>query len=143
MNAEPRDSKLRLLFVCIGNSCRSQMAEGWAKAMAGDRVEVYSAGSHPAGFVADGSRVAMREAGVDISLHFSKGLSEVPPGPYDAVIAMGCGDACPWIPAKRRFDWMIEDPFGEPIEKYREARDLIREKVERLLQTLGVVEQAP
>ncbi|MGH8103428.1 MAG: arsenate reductase ArsC [bacterium] len=139
--SEPR-GEIRILFVCIGNSCRSQMAEGWAKAMGGDRVEIYSAGSYPAGFVADGSTVVMQEVGISLADHHSKGLKDVPQGPYDAVVTMGCGDACPWIPANQRFDWNIEDPIGMPIEMYRETRDFIRGKVEELLKTLRVMEEA-
>lgn len=125
--------KKRILFVCIGNSCRSQMAEGFARTFLGDSCDVYSAGSRPAGFITLETIQVMREKGVDISGQYSKGLSEIPKGAYDAVVTMGCGDACPHIPGRIRQDWSIPDPIGCDISVYRQVRDLIEKKVHSLL----------
>ncbi len=126
-------SKPRILFVCIGNACRSQMAEGFARAKYGKRYEIWSAGSRPAGFVAPLSLTVMQEKSIDISKHTSKSTKQVPQGKYEAVVTMGCGDdACPHLPALYRMDWQIEDPYGKPIEAFRAARDRIEKEVDEL-----------
>lgn len=125
-----------ILFVCIGNACRSQMAEGWAKHMSKDNLRAYSAGSHPAGFVAEKTVLVMKEKAIDISKHYSKGIVDLPKIQFDYVVTMGCGDACPLVPAKKRFDWKIPDPIGHPIEYYREVRDLVEEKVRAMMEEL-------
>src|SRR5437773_7659787 len=99
----------RVLFVCVENSNRSQMAEAFARMHGGGVVEVYSAGSHPSGAVNPRAVESMRERGYDLSHHASKSLAEVPQGPYAYVVTMGCGDACPWIPAGHREDWELPD----------------------------------
>ncbi|MHA2611165.1 MAG: arsenate reductase ArsC [bacterium JZ-2024 1] len=119
----------RILFVCVGNSCRSQMAEGFARKLVGDKYEVYSAGSRPAGFVAPLAIEVMKEKGIDISGQYSKGLDAIPPGPYEIVVTMGCGDDCPYVPAKTRIEWKIPDPIGCDISFYRAVRDLIEENI--------------
>ncbi len=130
-------SKPKVLFVCIGNACRSQMAEGFARAKYGDRYEILSAGSRPAGFVAPLSIDVMREKSIDISSHTSKSTKQVPLEKYEAVVTMGCGDdACPHLPAKYRMDWQIEDPFGKPVIAFREARDRIEREVDELFSHL-------
>lgn len=134
----PGPAKQRILFVCVGNSCRSQMAEGFARHFFGDAVEVYSAGSRPAGFVAPLTIEVMRECGIDIRHQYSKSLQEVPAGPYDVVATMGCGDACPWIPATHRLEWEIPDPISLGPEVYRAVRDTIKEKVRSLSSLLGI-----
>jgi protein-tyrosine-phosphatase len=108
------------------------MAEGFARHHFCDTVEVYSAGSNPAGAVAPLTTTVMAEKGIDISGRYPKSLSEVPQGPYDIVVTMGCGDACPWIPATHRMDWNIEDPIGGDIATYRAVRDTIDAKVKAL-----------
>lgn len=123
----------KILFVCIGNSCRSQIAEGFARALSGGRLEVFSAGSRPSGNVSPDAVLVMKESGIDISRHHSKGLSHLPPEKFDAIVTMGCGDACPQIPSKQRYDWQIPDPIGQPIDTFRQVRDVIRVKVENLI----------
>ena len=126
----------RVLFVCIENSCRSQMAEAFARIHGGPDVEAFSAGSQPSGVVNAKAIASMRDVGYDLSTHKSRGLDEVPSGPYDAVVTMGCGDACPALPGKRSEDWAIEDPSGKPIEPVRRIRDSLRSKVEELASRL-------
>ena len=123
----------RVLFVCIHNSCRSQMAEGLARHLGGDFVEAHSAGSAPCGQVDAGAIETMREIGIDISIHTSKSLDDVPQVDYDFVATMGCGDACPMVRAKRREDWGIADPKGKEPEAYQVARDTIQARVKQLL----------
>ncbi|MDH3735012.1 MAG: arsenate reductase ArsC [Gemmatimonadota bacterium] len=125
--------KPKLLFVCVENSCRSQMAEGLARMSGSDRIEAFSAGSRPSGAVNPKAVDAMSELGYDLGSHQSVSLEDVPDGPYAAVVTMGCGDACPHVPAERREDWEIPDPKHMPSDEFRAVRDDIRERVERLL----------
>lgn len=127
---------VRVLFVCIENSNRSQMAEAFARMYGGDRVEAHSAGSRPSGRVNPKAVEAMRELGYDLAAHRSKSIEQIPAGPYDAVVTMGCGDACPWIPAKRREDWALPDPRELPPDEFRKVRNLVGEKVKILLDDL-------
>ncbi len=124
----------KLLFVCIENSNRSQMAQAFAL-MQG--MEAYSAGSKPSGIVNPKAIAAMKELGYDLTNHASKSLDEVREyAPFDAVVTMGCGDACPWMPAKQHIDWQIPDPRNmEPVQ-FNEVRDLIQEKVKSLIEGL-------
>jgi protein-tyrosine-phosphatase len=133
---EPMDKK-RLLFVCIENSNRSQMSQAFAKILAGDRVEAYSAGSRPSGIVNPKAIASMKELGYDLSKHDSKSLEDIPDIEYDAVVTMGCGDACPFVKAKRREDWQIPDPKHMEPEEFRRVRDFIKEKIKGLLAELG------
>ena len=112
------------------------MAEAFARTIGGDRVEAHSAGSRPSGRINPRAVESMREAGCDLSAHRSKSLAEIPPGPYDVVVSMGCGDACPSVQARRREEWGIPDPRDLPPEEFREVRDTIRAKVEDLLARL-------
>jgi len=128
--------KPRILFVCIENSCRSQMAEGFAKILGKDQFEIFSAGSNPSGKVDDLAIEVMKEKGIDISRQKSKGFKDLPYKNFDYVITMGCGDVCPFVPAKERIEWEIEDPKGGPKEKFREARDKIEKGVKRFLKKL-------
>ena len=123
----------RVLFVCIHNSCRSQMAEGFARHLGGDLVEAHSAGSAPCGKVDAGAVETMREIGIDTSDHRSKSLDDIPQVEYDFVATMGCGDACPMVRAKRREDWGIVDPKGKEPEDYRVARGAIEARMKQLL----------
>ena len=129
--------KIRILFVCIENSNRSQMSQAFAKMLSGDEVEAYSAGSKPSGIVNPKAIAAMKELGYDLSKHDSKSLDEVKVfAPFDAVVTMGCGDACPWMPAKKFIDWQIPDPKNMEPKQFNEVRDFISGKVKDLIETL-------
>ena len=125
----------RILFVCVENSNRSQMAEAFAHVHGGDQVEASSAGSAPSGRINPKAIRFMSELGYDLTTHASKSLDEIE-GPFDAVITMGCGDNCPWIPAKRREDWGLPDPKHMSDEGYRGVRDDILARVKALLASL-------
>ena len=128
--------KTKILFVCIENSNRSQMAEAFAR-MVGDEVEVYSAGSKPSGKINMKAVAAMKEMGYDLTKHHSKSLNEIKQfAPFDVVVTMGCGDACPWMPAKKFIDWEIPDPKEMDESNFRRVRDLIKDKVSELLASL-------
>jgi protein-tyrosine-phosphatase len=126
----------KLLFVCIENSNRSQMAEAFARMHGGDAVEAWSAGSKPGGVVNPRAIAAMADRGYDLSAHRSKSLDEIPQGPYDAVITMGCGDACPFIPAALREDWALPDPRRMEPAEFAAVRDEIERRVMGLLRRL-------
>lgn len=128
----------KILFVCIENSCRSQMAEALARLVAPDILDAASAGSRPSGWVNPLAVEAMRELGYDLSTHRSKSLSEIPTGKYDYIITMGCGDECPFLPAEFHEDWNIPDPKGKPLPAFRETRDLIAGRVKELAQRVRV-----
>ena len=127
----------RVLFVCVENSNRSQMAEAFARIHGGDRVEAWSAGSRPSGRVNPKAIEAMRELDYDLTSHTSKSLEQIAPGEYAAAVTMGCGDACPHVSAKIREDWQIPDPRDMAPEQFQEVRDLIEKKVKELLARLG------
>jgi len=127
----------RLLFVCVENSNRSQMAEAFANIHGDSTMEAYSAGSVPSGKINSKAIVAMKELDYDLSSHSSKSLDEVKEhAPFDVVTTMGCGDACPWMPAKEFIDWEIPDPKNMNEKDFREVRDLIGEKVKALILSL-------
>ncbi|MGQ0737799.1 MAG: arsenic resistance N-acetyltransferase ArsN2 [Bacteroidota bacterium] len=127
-------AKKKVLFVCVENSNRSQMSQAFATMLGGDAVEAYSAGSKPSGIVNPKAIAAMKELGYDLSGHDSKSLDEVKQyAPFDAVVTMGCGDACPWMPAKKFIDWEIPDPKNMGPEEFNKVRDLIKEKINWLL----------
>lgn len=125
--------KPRVVFVCVENSCRSQMAEGFARKLGGAAVEAFSAGSRPSGRVNETAAKLMLEAGVDLSGQTSKGLDDLPVGRWDWVVTMGCGDACPNLSAVRREDWALPDPKHMPLDDFRKVRDEIGKRVEALL----------
>ena len=125
--------KPTVLFVCVHNAGRSQMAAGWLRELAVGRVEVRSAGSMPAERINPVAVEAMREVGIDIAAEQPKVLSTEAVQASDAVITMGCGDACPFFPGKRYEDWQLADPAGQGIEAVRPIRDEIRARVEALL----------
>ncbi|TWU14765.1 Arsenate-mycothiol transferase ArsC2 [Symmachiella macrocystis] len=127
---------LRVLFVCVENSNRSQMAEAFARMHGGPQIEAHSAGSRPSGKVNPKAVAAMRESGYDLSKHASESLDAVAGLRFAAAVTMGCGDACPHVAAGRREDWDIPDPREMPPEEFREVRDLIEQKVKTLLQTV-------
>lgn len=125
----------RVLFVCIENANRSQMAEAFARIHGGDQVEALSAGSRPSGQINPKAVRFMAELGYDLTVHGSKSLDEID-GAFDAVITMGCGDTCPWVPAARREDWALPDPKHMDDDAYRAVRDEIGERVRTLLASL-------
>ena len=126
-------TRKRILFVCVENSNRSQMAEAFARIHGGERVEAYSAGSRPSGTINPKAIAAMREIGYDLSRHESKSLSSIPEIEYDFVATMGCGDECPFVWAREREDWDIPDPKDMPPEDFRKVRDLIETKVKAVI----------
>lgn len=130
-------SAARILFVCVENSNRSQMAEAFACIHGGGRVEAHSAGSRPSGKVNPRAIQFMREIGYDLSAHQSKALDAFNATEMDVAITMGCGDACPFVNARRREEWQIPDPKELPDAEFRDVRDLIERKVKELLGTLG------
>ena len=130
------DGSKRVLFVCVENSNRSQMAEAFARMHGGDAVEPHSGGSRPSGQVNPRAVAFMRERGYDLTQHRSKSLSEIPEVEYDVAVTMGCGDACPLVKARRREEWQIPDPKEMPADQFRAVRDLIEEKVKALLASL-------
>ena len=132
---------MRVLFVCIENSNRSQMAEAFARIHGGAGVEAWSAGSKPSRQINPKAIASMRELGYDLAAHTSKSLGEIPPGEFDAVVTMGCGDACPHVPAKHRYDWQIPDPRDMDSGAFRGVRDLIESRVRALLASLGAGNQ--
>lgn len=125
--------KYKVAFVCVGNSCRSQMAEGFAREYAGDILDVYSAGTDPSSEVKPNAVKAMKEKEIDISDQYPKLLEEIP-SELDILITMGCGVECPYIPCKFREDWGLDDPDGQPMEVFRETREIIDQKVKDLIE---------
>ena len=123
----------RVLFVCIENSNRSQMAEAFARMHGQGKVEAYSSGSRPSGVINPRAIQFMKERGYDLTTHTSKPLTEIPQVPFDAAITMGCGDECPLVQATLREDWGIPDPKHLTDEGFREVRELIESKVRELL----------
>lgn len=130
-------SKKKLLFVCIENSNRSQMAQAFALIHGGNEVEAYSAGSRPSGKINPKAIAAMAQVNYDLTTHASKTIEEVKQhAPFYAVVTMGCGDACPWMPAKKFIDWQIPDPRNMDENEFNEVRNLIEEKVKGLISSL-------
>ncbi len=129
-------SKPSVLFVCIHNAGRSQMAAGYLRHLGGDRVEVRSAGSAPAAEINPAAVAAMAEEGIDIASEQPKVLTTDAVQLSDVVITMGCGDTCPFYPGKRYEDWVLDDPAGQGIEAVRPIRDEIRRRIENLLAEL-------
>jgi protein-tyrosine-phosphatase len=129
-------SRVRVVFVCVENANRSQMAEAFAHIHGGDRVEAYSAGSRPSGRVNPRAIEAMRELGYDLTTHQSKSLADLAGIDFDVAVTMGCGDECPFLQARQRVQWHIPDPKDMPPEKFREVRNLIETKTKELLDRL-------
>jgi arsenate reductase len=129
-------ARRRVIFVCVENSNRSQMAEAFARIHGGDQIEAFSAGSRPSGKINPKAVAAMQEISYDLTTHASKGLEEFNGKKIDVAVTMGCGDECPLVLANRREDWQIPDPKELPPEKFREVRDLIERKVKELLKSL-------
>ena len=134
----PARPPVQILFVCVGNSCRSQMAEGLANHLGGARVRAWSAGSHPLGMVLPETHEVMREKGINLDGHSSKGLKDVPVARMDVVVGMGCEVECP-VPLNFKgqvIEWNIPDPYGHDLEYFRKVRDLIARQVADLLKGL-------
>src|SRR2546428_1985816 len=125
-------NKKRILFVCVENSNRSQMAEAFARIHGGNHVEAFSAGSHPSGKINPKAIKAMHERGYDLRAHRSKSIVDLPDVDFDFIVTMGCGDACPFVRAKRREEWDISDPKNLSPNEFRAVRDLIESKVKTL-----------
>jgi arsenate reductase len=127
--------KIKVGFICVGNSCRSQMAEGFARHYGNDMIEAYSAGTNPAAEINPNAVLVMKEKGIDISGQYPKLLEDIP-SRLDILITMGCGVECPFVPCKVREDWGLDDPAGKPVEEFRRIRDLIEEKVKLLIKRI-------
>jgi arsenate reductase len=123
----------RIVFVCVENSCRSQIAEAFGRMLAGPNVEVYSAGSRPSGCVNPKAIESMKEIGYDLSVHTSKSLNDLPAVEFDWAVTMGCGDECPFLRAKARADWGIPDPKHLSMDEFLAVRDIIETRVRELL----------
>jgi len=129
--------KIKVLFVCVENARRSQMAEGFANAFGQGRLEVYSGGSSPSSQIDPLVIKVMKEKGIDLSGKQPKGLNDLPPVEMDYLVTMGCEETCPAVLAKQVIEWQIPDPKGKPIEVFRQLRDLIEEKVRTLLNEIA------
>jgi arsenate reductase len=136
MTDSTTDEKATVLFVCVHNAGRSQMAAGYLQHLAGDRVEVLSAGSQPADQVNAAAVEAMAEEGIDIATERPTLLTDSAVRAADVVVTMGCGDECPFYPGRRYEDWVLDDPAGLGVEAVRPIRDEIRRRVERLVAEL-------
>jgi len=132
----PNTSRPSVLFVCVHNAGRSQMAAGFLTHLAGDKIDVRSAGSMPGNQINPVAVQAMNEVGIDIAGEQPKKLTDDAVAASDVVITMGCGDECPYFPGKRYEDWVLTDPAGQGIETVREVRDDIRARIEALIDSL-------
>ncbi len=142
LEAPAVDHTPAVLFLCVHNAGRSQMAAGWLRHLAGDRVDVFSGGSNPGERINAAAVEAMAEVGIDISAEHPKPWTEDVVRAVDVVVSMGCGDACPVLPGKRYEDWELVDPAGQPLDVVREVRDDIRTRVEALIASLDLAEPA-
>jgi protein-tyrosine-phosphatase len=127
-----------VLFLCVHNAGRSQMAAGWLRHLAGDRVDVFSGGSEPAAELNQDAVAAMAERGIDISGELPQPWADEIVRAADVIVTMGCGDACPVYPGKKYIDWELEDPAGKPIEEVRPIRDDLERRIRALMAELGV-----
>ncbi|MGV6806605.1 MAG: arsenate reductase ArsC [bacterium] len=137
-HSQETHAKKRVLFVCIENSNRSQIAQAFAALLGGEQVEAYSAGSRPSGVINPKAIRAMSELDYDLTSHQSTSLDALPDIPFDFVATMGCGDECPFVKAAKREDWQIPDPRDMSWDEYLDVRELIRRKVDAMLSDLGV-----
>ncbi|MBL4593954.1 MAG: arsenate reductase ArsC [Flavobacteriales bacterium] len=128
----------KVLFVCVENSCRSQMAEAFGKIHGEGIIEVYSSGSRPSGIVNPKAIISMKAVGYDLSKHYSIGLDKIPKVEYDYAITMGCGDECPMINAVNREDWALPDPKHMTPEEFNQVRDIIEAEVKDLISKLNL-----
>jgi arsenate reductase (thioredoxin) len=138
VEGESHDGRPAVLFLCVHNAGRSQMALGWFTHLAGDRAVAWSGGSEPASQVNPSAVAVMAEVGIDISREYPKPWTDEIVRAADVVVTMGCGDACPLFPGKRYEDWTLEDPAGHDVDAVRPIRDEVEQRVRRLLESLGV-----
>jgi protein-tyrosine-phosphatase len=131
-----------VVFLCVHNAGRSQMAAGWMQHLAGNRVEVFSGGSDPASEVNPSAVAAMAEVGIDIATEFPKPWTDEVVRAADVIVTMGCGDACPVFPGKRYLDWEVDDPAGLEVESVRPIRDDIGQRVRELMSEMGIPTRA-
>jgi arsenate reductase len=136
LSQDIKQQKMKIVFVCVENARRSQMAQGFAETLGQGKVEVYSAGSHPASVIDPLIVEVMKEKGIDLSARYPKSLDDLPPVEMDYVITMGCEETCPAVLANKIIEWQIPDPKGNSIEFYREVRDMIENKVTALLKEI-------
>ena len=129
-------ARIKIVFICVENARRSQMAEGFAEAFGRGKVEVYSAGSRPSSQIDPWVIEVMKEKGIDLTLKRPKGLKDLPPIEMDYLITMGCEETCPAVLSKKTIEWNIPDPKGKSIDFFREVRDLIEDKVTGLLKEI-------
>jgi len=137
------DTRPMVVFLCVQNAGRSQMAAGWLQHLAGDEVEVFSGGSDPASEVNPSAIEAMAEIGIDISSEFPKPWTDEVVQAANVVVTMGCGDSCPIFPGTRYVDWEVGDPAGLPLDQVRPIRDEIGERVRGVMAELGIESSAP
>ena len=130
-------AKPAVLFVCVHNAGRSQMAAGYLRALAGDRIDVFSAGSEPGDAINPAAVAVMAEDGIDLSRATPQILTTDAVSQADVVITMGCGDACPIFPGKRYEDWQLTDPAGQPVDVVRDVRDDIKARVQELIRSMS------
>ena len=130
--------KPSFLFLCVHNAGRSQMAAGLLRSLAGEQIDVLSAGSEPADSINPAAVAVMAERGIDISDTTPRAWTDEMLGSADVIVTMGCGDSCPFIPGKRYLDWELDDPSGRSVEEVREIRDQIERRVRALMTELGV-----
>jgi arsenate reductase len=131
-----KEEKLKIIFVCVENARRSQMAQGFAEVFGREKVEVYSAGSSPSFQIDPLVIEVMKEKGIDLSSKRPKGLKDLPPVEMDYLVTMGCEETCPAVLAKKIIEWEIPDPKGKPIEFFREVRDIIEDKVKAFFEEI-------
>jgi protein-tyrosine-phosphatase len=143
LESDRTDLNPSVLFLCVHNAGRSQMAAGWMRHLAGDRVDVFSGGSEPASALNQAAVAAMAEKGIDISKELPQPWADEIVRAADVIVTMGCGDACPVYPGKRYMDWELEDPAGRPLAEVRPIRDDIEVRVRGLLSELGVEAASP
>lgn len=134
----PTGDRPAVMYVCVHNAGRSQMAAAWTRALGGDRIEVRSSGSQPADAVNPAAVEAMAEVGIDVGTVSPRVLTREDMEASDVVVTMGCGDECPYVPGVRREDWVLDDPAGKPVEEVRPVRGEIRRRVEEMLRSLGI-----
>ncbi|MFA5005081.1 MAG: arsenate reductase ArsC [Candidatus Omnitrophota bacterium] len=127
----------KVLFVCVENSCRSQIAQGYARQLGKGMIEAYSAGSRPSGEINPMAIKVMQEAGIDLSVYKSKGFNELPVKKFDYAVTLGCQDTCPLVPAKNHIQWQIDDPKGKDLDFFRFVRQEIKKKVEDLISKIS------
>jgi protein-tyrosine-phosphatase len=137
LNKNKKQQKVRIVFVCVENARRSQMAQAFAEVFGKGKIEVYSAGSRPSSQIDPLVIEVMKEKGIDLSSRHPKGLNDLPPVEMDYLVTMGCEETCPAVLAKKIIEWQIPDPKGKPIDEIRRIRDVLEAKVKKLLEEVN------